>query len=567
MSKKTELQSSTSNATINAATSPATVVAAEDLKDIPSVDPAKHAGAGADWFKATEQSALNSRDQDARSDKAAHQALAMIVLAAEIHSPEFYKDQLKKEGLGLPKNEDALTLAMALHMRLDVGHADPKTKSNHSKALNRLVSAGKQLRVKARGQSKKFDVPFNAEGVAKLMALIREGGGINALMTAYQAASNGKEKADIIALDADIMAELRMQRLAERMTKGQQLLVGLVSRDQNNSIAVAEEIKLTPALKNAIASQFDLATPEVAFLKELLRIGHCVPEFPTNVLVNRYDDPHDTSAPRRRTRRHFVFNPDGTISISQILSDAGVIVTVKPELILLGMQVEGHVEFRTQQVHAIEVNLSGDRASVFDLEVQQVTDSASGIARVRLSSQATVTKDGEEKRSVSVLVQQVQSKTGVLPLTLADYRPKLQVTDVALLPAWRFIADKCGDAIKKNQPVTISMAKGKLTFEVGAEKVPVDVASGTQDFSMQVRPDDFAAVAKGLSDVALVGQFSLGLDPDMLRLSFKTKAAAYSVHVPKRGIDGTRSNRFITKLEPQVWPGRSVDADDTSDAV
>jgi hypothetical protein len=363
------------------------------------------------------------------------------------------------------------------------------------------------------------------------------------------------------------MAELRMQRFAERITKGQQLLVGLVSRDQNNSIAVAEEIKLTPALKNAIASQFDLATPGVAFLKELLSIGRCVPELPTNVPVNRYDDPHDTSAPRRRTRRHFVFNPDKTITVSPILLDAAVIVTVKPELSLLKLEIEGHVEFRTQQLLPIEANLSGDRASVFDLEIQPAADTQSGVARVRLTSQAAVTKDGEEKPSVSVLVQQVQSKTGVLPLTLADYQPRLQLADVALLPAWRFIADKCGDAIKKNQPVTISMANGKLTFEVGAEKVQVDLAAGAQEFSIQVRPDDFAAVAKGLSDVVLVGQFSLGLDPDMLRLSFKTKAAAYSVHVPKRGIDGTRSNRFITMLEPQVWPGRSVEADDAADAV
>ncbi|MOA68473.1 hypothetical protein D3C78_1961050 [compost metagenome] len=53
----------------------------------------------------------------------------------------------------------------------------------------------------------------------------------------------------------------------------------------------------------------------------------------------------------------------------------------------------------------------------------------------------------------------------------------------------------------------------------------------------------------------------------MLVLTFATTSASYAVHIPRQGIDGKRSNRFMRQLEPQVWPGlASTDADKAAEA-
>lgn len=153
-----------------------------------------------------------------------------------------------------------------------------------------------------RNENGKLGVSFDAEGVSSLMRIIADKGGINSLMKVHLDAKKGQTNSDLIVLDTEDLAELRMQRLAERLSGGNELIVGLGRRESEKSILVDEEIKLTAAAKNAIASQFSFPAKNVQFLKELLVVGHCVSEVSTNKLVNRFDDPEDKSAPRRFAR-------------------------------------------------------------------------------------------------------------------------------------------------------------------------------------------------------------------------------------------------------------------------
>lgn len=553
MSKKLETVASSSAVAIAAAsTSGADLV----IDDIPSVAPDHGAADVTRWYETTQEVSKSATELQTRSDKASHKMLAMIVLDAELHDVEFYKAEIKTQNIGLPQNKDALTLAMVCHMGIDVTHTDKTIKNNNSKALNRYVSAGRQLRTEAlRDNNGKLGAFFDAQGVASLMRIIADKGGINALMKLHLEAKKGNANTDLIALDTEDLAELRMQRLAERLTGGSELIVGLGRRESEKSVLVEEEIRLTAAAKSAIASQFSFPPKDVKFLKELLAVGRCVPEIATNILVDRFDDPDDKSAPRRFTRRHYVFDPGGNITVSPILSDASVIVKVEPTGNLLGMPIEGHVAFRTQQVRSVEANLAGDRADAFDLSVEGATDTKNGVARIVLSSQAAVKDQDGKTKTVSMLVQQVYSNSGVLPLALDTFTPKSMIAGVDVLSAMKEIAAACGDAIKKTKPVKIAGSRGKLTFSVGKAERSINHSDVPTNFSLNVRADDFSAVSSALADLDITTGIALGLDPEMLVLSFQTTSASYSVYIPKQGIDGKRSDRFMRKLEPQVWPG------------
>ncbi|MBP2461837.1 MULTISPECIES: hypothetical protein [unclassified Rhizobium] len=279
--------------------------------------------------------------------------------------------------------------------------------------------------------------------------------------------------------------------------------------------------------------------------------------------MNRFDDPEDKSAPRRFAHRHYVFYPGGNIVVSPILSEASVIVEVEPIASLLGeMPIQGHVEFRTQQIASIEANLAGDRADAFDLRAEDATGTKSGVARIILSSQAAVRDKEGKSKTIPLLVQQVYSRSGVFPLALSPFIPKHTFKDADILSAMKEIGASCGDAIKKTKPVTISGSKGKVTFCVGKAEKSVDHSGVTNDFSLNVRADDFSAVSCALADVDITTGITLGIHSEMLGLSFGTKSASYSVYIPRQGIDGTRSNRFKSKLEPQVWPGLALTEDD-----
>lgn len=551
MSSKLETLSSTSNAAISAAS---TVEVTPVVDDIPSLGPDHGAADAQLWYGATQQASQSATELQQRGDKAIRQMLAMIILDAELQNGEFYKTEIKLQNIGLPKNRDKLTLACVCHMSIDVAHADTKTKANNSKALNRYVSAGRQLLMEApRDESGKLAVPFNGDGVAALMAIIAAKGGINSLMQLHLDAKKGQTSTELIALDEEDLAELRLQRFAERLTGGNELIVGLGRRESEKPIQVDEEISLTAAARNAIASQFSFPPENVKFLKEFLAVGHCVPEIATDILANHFDDPEDKSAPRRFTHRHFVFDPDGNVWISPILSEASVIVKVSPRIDFLGMRIQGHVELRTQQVRSVEANLAGDRADAFDLSVEGAADTKNGVARLRLSSGAAVKDQNGNSKSVSLLVQQVHSNSGVLPLALDPFTPKHTIAGTDILPVMKEIAASCGDAIKKTKPVKLAGSGGILTLSVGKAERSFNHLDVPSNFSLSVRADDFSAVSNALTNLDITTNITVGLDPEMLVLMFETKSASYSVHIPKQGIDGKRSNRFMRKLEPQAW--------------
>ncbi len=537
------------------------------VADVPTIDRVVDAEV---WCAATERSVTEASAMSSRSDRYAHKSYAMIAMDIELHDAAFYEAMLKKKNFGIPKNRDVVSLAAAFHLKLDVAHTDSKTKANNSKALNRAVSSIRQLRALApRDNAGKINISFDSAGVTALMKIIADNGGIAKLEAEYLKSKKGDTGIDLIPLDMDDLAALRAERLAALIATGSELIVCLGHRAQPDAVSVNRELKVTTAVRNAIAEQVSFANDEVAFLKELLDVGRCVIEQQTDILVNRYDDPNDRSAPRRLANRHYVFNPAGGITVSPIsLAAASVILTVEPnEVDLLGKPVQGHVEFRTQQLRSVEANLTDDRVDAFDLDVEDTPGLSSGVMRLMLSSKAAVKdKDGHGK-TVNLLVQQCYSRRGVLPLVLDGFKSKHSIKDVSLYTQWKEAARASGDAAKHGKAVTISAEDGRIIFAVGKTKQTIKHLDAPTGFTLNVRADDFVAVADALPPADDLNTISLGLHPEMLVLILETEAAKYSIHIPARRSDGSRSNRFVTKLQPQVWPGLDSLAEDDADSA
>ncbi len=523
------------------------------------------------WCNATHLAGSDAATMAMRSDHFQRKFYSMIFIDSVLHTPEFYKTKLKEKKFGIPKNEDVLTLAVAYHMALDVAHTDAAVRSNNSKALNRTVSSLRQLRALApRHESGKLAVTFDPEGVAGLMKIIADNGGTSKLEAEYLKSKKDKTQANLIPLDPEDLAALRLERFAATSSGGNELVLGLARR-QNDQVQIVEELRLTAAMKSALAAQFSFPNENVEFLAELLAVSQSVIEQRTDLLANRFDDPADKSAPRRFAHRHYVFNPDGSITVGPIsLVDAGTIILVQPKINLLGKPVEGHVEFRTQQVHSVATNLADGRVDAFDITVEDPTNTQFGKARLVLSSQAAV-RDGDGKSPVlSLLIQQVYSRSGVLPLALGTFSVEHKLENLDALRTMKDIADACGDAIKNTKPVQIGAEGGAVTFSVGRTEKSITHKAAPRSFDLNVRADDFAAATKALACVEdKIMAIDLGLHSQMLVIVLQTKHATYSIHVPAQRTDGQRSNRFMQKLEPHVWPDLPAVIDDvpTADAL
>ncbi|MBB3967331.1 hypothetical protein [Rhizobium metallidurans] len=532
-----------------------------EFDDVPSLGADHGAADEAKWHEATIKVISQANGLSLRSDKAARQSLAMVLIDVELHRPEFFQLGLKQEGFSEPANKDVLTLGIAFHYRLDVGHKDVATKTNNSKMLNRLVSAARYIKSKAIDKTGKLKVTFDKAGVEQLMTIIKEEGGINASMEKYLAAKKGTEKTDLIILDEDLLAAVREERYAANQPDDAELVVGFGRRGGDNSVSLINELTLTAAVKRAIAAEFKSPEPKVAFLRQLLQVKRAVIEEKTNLLINHFDDINDKSAPRRRAHSHVVFNPGKEITISPILSDASVVVRIVPTIDLLGSPVVAHIEFRTQNIRSIEANLTADRIDAFQLSATSTPGLKSGIVRLTLSSDVAV----DPSKTVDLLVQQVYSKTGNLPLTLENFVPSVTLDSVDFLPAMKQIADGSKDAIKKSKPVTITAEPGRLTCSVLELHAEIIHEGSARKLSTGVRADDFQAVTAMLVDVKddIIGGISLGIHADMLQVVFATQLASYQVHIPKQTGNGTRSDKFMRKLVPVMWPGLNLDDDET----
>jgi hypothetical protein len=527
-----------------------------DAKSVPTLGAEPSEAEIKKWNDAIRRKVAETGDAAVRSDRYAHEAFVMTTLASTLNEASWYEGQLKDAQVGIPVNKDALTLAFAYHLDLDVGHAT--NGKNHSKALNRYYCAGRQLLSLYRNEDGSLALPFNPVGVLKLVERVEIWGGIAKLEQEYRKTKRNDDDTTLVALDADKLAKLRLDGLADRLAGGEELVVAWGERS-DGSVVVREELKLTPAVKNALAAQFATIEPKVRLLKELFEVGRCVPELKTNIPRDKFDDPNDKKTVMRRTRRHFAFNPDNSVTISQVLSAAGVIVRANPRVELLDRPVLGHVEFRTQQCPKVEANLADGRADAFHISYEDAPEAKTLELRIKLTSSAADPKD-----EIKLPVQYSHSDAGNLPLALDDFEPMQTFEKVSgLLPTIQEITPACKAADKTKTPIAVTASAGDISFSVRTLSRSIKHGGATRNISVDVHPVDFEAVTLALANVVPLDGISLGIDPSMLVFSFETASGAYKVFLPAvSGGDIARSSRRMGLLVPTAWPSTATGSSD-----
>jgi len=347
--------------------------------------------------------------------------------------------------------------------------------------------------------------------------------------------------------------------LQKTLANGSEIVVALATFSEGDAVKVTQKLDLPPEVLAHLYPQLKLADPCIRFMAELFTVGEAVAEERTEHLQNpEVDDPNDPGSPRRLASRQYVFHPGGEMTISPILSDSSVVVSVKPKIGLLGIEVKGHVRFQTFGRRRAALNIiDPKRQDAFDFEMTDAGETE-GIARIRLTTSVAKVEDDKTK-DVGMLIERVRSRAGNYPLVIApSFVPTATLKEVPdFLDKIDQVAAKAKGLLKNTLPIILQITDGRLTvseFRQGQ-------TSATRNAVVRVRPDDFLAVAKALAGIKPANGFGVTLDRDMVAISFATEFAEYWVHIPAALEGMTRSNRHVAKLEPIAWPENRDGAD------
>lgn len=550
----TKLESSTSGAAIVAASKSDVQLI---FTDIPPLGTNPSAADAEKWQNATKACAGDTITFADKKRAATQQTLVMIVMDAQLHTFAYYETKLREAGLGLPQKKEALTYAIAWHLRLDVSDTDKKKAADNSKALNRLASAGRRLiafgRKELGVQRGNIAVSYDAKGVSTLLNIIVREHGINAM--ALAGADIDSTKLKPIELSADALSYRQAKMLEDKLSDENQIVFAVAQPDTDGKITVKQSLSLPSDAMALIYPQLKLADQRIRFLAELFAVGEAVVEEKTDYLVNpETDDPNDAYAPRRLASRQYVFHPDGTITVSPILRDTSVMVVIRPKLDLLGTTIKGHVKFQTYGRRRAAINIAGSRQDAFDFTWADAGETE-GVGRIKLTTPVAKI-DADKTKDVGMLIELVRSKPENFPLAVEPtFRPKVDLGVVPeLLEKMEAVSRSAKNLLKNSIPVMIHIDGEKLSISGYSKAEDTRIATAKGKGRVAVRPDDFMAVTAAISSIDVQGEISVAVDPDMLVISFETEFAAYSIHVPTVSQGLARSNRRILKLDPVAWP-------------
>lgn len=532
------------------------------FQDVPSFGKTLNASQAIEWRQKTQECAGSATDFATKKRMAVRQLVAMVVMDAQQAPAGFFEGELKNAKLGVPRSKNPLAAAFAYHLKLDVANADKKKRSDDSKALNRYANAGQRLfdlaRAKMPAQDGGIDITYDSAGVAMLMDIIDDEGGVNAMALSSQSDPTEAGAIIKIAPDAHVirqanLAKARFGKSASGTTG--ELVFALALQPSGQEAKIARTLELPPEAMALVYSTLDLADEHIRFLAELFAIGEMIIEEKTNILVNHEDNPDDPVSPRRLASRQFVFHPDGKMSISPILNPSGVIITVKPSVDLLGEPIQGHVRLQTYGRRRAAANIKDKkRRDAFDFEVTGPGDTE-GIKRIKLTTPVAATDD-DQKLDVGMLIEQVRSRTSNFPTIVADsFRPTINTGDLTdLVAKMKDVASVAKKLGTKGAHVRLTLAAQSLSIACHSPIVSLPAPQARTSGTVNVHPDDFVAVTEALAQIQLKSPVSAAMDDDLLVLRFDTEFAHYEVHLPSVSDKLQRSNRHIVKMSPVTWP-------------
>ncbi len=496
--------------------------------------------------------------------KAVRLTFVMAYIGHYSRESSYFKAKLESQQLGIPASNNSFALSMACYFGLDTKAADTRERSNNSKALNRYITAAQQfdsMVEKLPHDANKIAVEASPDGVRKLLTLLEESGGINALAAAFGRGGDAPVRLPID--DAKLAAQI-LERGDEYLQRSAgnsnpKFCIGYVGDGEPR---FGFELDIPAELKPDLYARFPIARPEIRALSELARLAGSVAEEPTDIPIDRSLDP--AKAPKRTTSRMYMFHPSAGeirgdfITVSPLLASSGTVVEARLTQELLGQPVQGHAVLRTEPRRSMEVLLTHAKLPlVLEFELGDIMGT-DGVARIDIASD--VTKNPEDGK-VSVLVQRLK---GEIPMTVdsASFAPSGNV--VMGRHGWSRLVGEYPDklqAIKKPGAALVEIIADGNTLRIVDPLASLSLdAAATGSGSIKVRLDDLYRFLRSVAQIQPVGDVTVLIDPKMIAFEFATASAAYRVCIPSAvkgalpNSDCTRSDRHLTKLEPIAWP-------------
>jgi hypothetical protein len=445
----------------------------------------------------------------------------------------------------------------------DTSKTDAPSKRINSKCaqydglVRTLVSQGIDIKL----------LPLDRETVRRLVGIIEEAGGLNALERIKNDDSDGNPTP--IAFDREGKAAI-LKNLGLAALTGGQPGEPRVSVLFTFSDGATKEILLPQSeIDRVIATQ---AKPpkRTQALAEMLQMGSCVLTYDTDQVKRRGSDPNDTRTELRTDERQDVFHPDGRITQSLREAKKGSVIVEcrhhEPHLIL-GQPVLGHTRLETRMRKRIEANIMpADRRMLFNIAVAP-TEMQSAVGKIVVRTEAAT---GDGKGEFSALLQRLTGNgfTDINPKSL-DRRAMCEIGGKVF---YGFASAYAANAIKVVQKAPkkrgrtqlvapeVKITLGKTGFSALCDKAddPAKVVAaqrveGAAD--IQVRLDDFVAFLSAYLSVSseVTSDLVSEIGDRVLVLSFSTANAAYRVFIPASH-KGERKDFSIIPLSQEEWP-------------
>ena len=353
---------------------------------------------------------------------------AIAILSFWFAKNSNFTEELTAKGFRIPTGKKEFAGAASCIYDLNTG-----IDANNNATSKRVTSLCTQyeglLRALNERGLRRGDFDFSRDSVRRLVAIITDAGGTNALERRPKEDTDENPKP--IPLSAERKGSVLYLRGKQALSdKGEptfRMQLEVVHPD--GSVAPVGEAD--PSHIQAVLAGTAPTLPRTRALAEMLEMGGCVLVEPSSQLKKHDSAPNDPNTEKRPDERQVVFHKDDRITQSPLLRQSGVVVETRTHVgdIILGDTVKGHTRLYTEKRKRVEENLKGDRLRVFDVGVIEAgPDTPTGVGRLVIFTDAA--SGDRERQSVNALLQRL---SGPLPLDvdLKTVKPLAQCEIVA----------------------------------------------------------------------------------------------------------------------------------------
>lgn len=486
-------------------------------------------------------------------------ALAWIAFPGWEWAEEVKKQQINS---GAIKSKHKLAFATAATFNLDPSHKNPDIAKQHGQLVDRLSLAAEGLVgiIEKLPLDERSTITFDDEGADKVVAYLKQAGGINAIAAATRADNNRTPA------ERDHQIVLNPAKANEYLVEaGKQALLdqaqGIEDNEATVTLALAVKVGDETVHVEADAGLSDMVLaqalkaqapvdPIVNTIGEILQVGTMIEEVETDKPKDHLADPKAEDTQMRDASRHVVFMPDGTMRVSPILNPDSPVVMVQTVQPVLADWPTMPCHLQAQSRRIVEANIANpDRRKLFKTRVEDPGKTMGHCRLVFATEVALEPKNG--KAEVKVLVEPLRSKQENYPLDVrhGDFAPDWEFP--LGLSAWQLIMSFVS-AIKTpgDRAISINMNGSEAEFVFGKNSQSVDAASSTKG-KVSVMARHLRSALMTIATLPLVkDSVTFAADRDgAVRIAFGTVRANYAVFIPAVMANKSLSNRYFTPIK------------------